>query len=200
MKVRVRSTAKNYCPVSRFSLINKVFEKLVNDRIVDHLEKCGLFSDFQYGFRSFWSTADLLTVVSDRIARAFNRYGATLALALNISKAFDRIWHAAFLHKLRGIVNIAEPCKCDICLVSRILWHQRINPLKEWRYYIWYSRATFCYDFSLQVYAAPFLWRLVGFIEKNIWCGVLEANKKQVPLKFRINSVNQILKNKEKVT
>ena len=121
MKVRVRSTAKNYCPVSRFSLINKVFEKLVNDRIVDHLEKCGLFSDFQYGFRSFRSTADLLTVVSDRIARAFNRYGATLALALNISKAFDRIWHAAFLHKLRGIVNIAEPCKCDICLVSRIL-------------------------------------------------------------------------------
>ena len=34
---------------------------------VDHLEKCGLFSDFQYGFRSSPSTADLLTSVSDRI-------------------------------------------------------------------------------------------------------------------------------------
>ena len=55
----------------------KVFEKLVNNRIVDHPEKCGLFSDFQYGFRSSRSTADLLTVVSDRIARAFNRSGAT---------------------------------------------------------------------------------------------------------------------------
>ena len=54
-----------------------VFEKLVNNRIVDHLEKCGLFSDFQYGFRSSRSTADLLTVVSDRIARAFNGSGAT---------------------------------------------------------------------------------------------------------------------------
>ena len=47
------------------------------DRIVDHLENCGLFSDFQNGFRSSQSTADLLTVVSDRIARAFNRSGAT---------------------------------------------------------------------------------------------------------------------------
>ena len=42
---------------------SKVFEKLVNNRIVDYLEICGLFSDFQYGFRSSWSTADLPTVV-----------------------------------------------------------------------------------------------------------------------------------------
>ena len=65
-----RSTAKNYHPVSLLSVVSKVFEKLVNNRIVDHLEKCGCFSDFQYGFRSSQSTADLLTVVSDRIARA----------------------------------------------------------------------------------------------------------------------------------
>ena len=68
-----RSTAKSYCPVSHLSVVNEIFEKLVNNRIIDHIEKCGLFSDFQYGFRSFQSTADLLTVVSDTIARAFNR-------------------------------------------------------------------------------------------------------------------------------
>ena len=71
------STAKNYRHVSLLSVVSKVLEKLVNNTIVDHLEKCGLFSDFQYGFRSSWSTADLLTVVSDRIAKAFNRSGAT---------------------------------------------------------------------------------------------------------------------------
>ena len=80
----------------------KVFEKLVNNRIIDHLEKCGLFSDLQYGFRSSRSTADLLTVVSDRIARAFNRSGATRAVALDISKAFDKVWHAGLLHKLKS--------------------------------------------------------------------------------------------------
>ena len=43
--------------------------------IFTSLEKCGLFSDFQYGFMSSRSTADLLTVVSDRIARAFTGLG-----------------------------------------------------------------------------------------------------------------------------
>ena len=47
-----RSTAKNYCLVSLFSVVSKVFEKLVNNRIVNQLEKCGLFPDFQYDFRS----------------------------------------------------------------------------------------------------------------------------------------------------
>ena len=94
-----RSTAKNYRPVSLLSVVSKVFENLVNNRIVDHLEKCGLFSDFQYGFRSSRSTSDLRTVVSDRIARAFYRSGATQAVALDISKAFDRVWHAGLLHK-----------------------------------------------------------------------------------------------------
>ena len=48
-----RSTAKNYRPVSLLSVVSKIFEKLVNNRIADHLEKCFLFSDFQCGFRSF---------------------------------------------------------------------------------------------------------------------------------------------------
>ena len=97
-----RSTAKNYCPVSLLSVVSKVFEKSVNNRIVDHLEKCDLFPDFQYGFRSSRSTAVLLTVVSDSIARAFNRSGTTRAVALDISKAFDRVWHAGLLHKLKS--------------------------------------------------------------------------------------------------
>ena len=97
--VRERSTAKNYNPVSLLSQASKVFEKLVNNRIVDHLEKCGLFSDFQDGFRSYRSTADLLKNVSDRIAGASNRSGSIRAVALD-TKAFDKVWHAGLLHKL----------------------------------------------------------------------------------------------------
>ena len=41
--VAERSTAKNYRSVSLLSMVSKVFAKLVNNRIVDYLEKCGLF-------------------------------------------------------------------------------------------------------------------------------------------------------------
>ena len=92
-----RSTAKNYRPISLLSVVSKVLDKLVNNTIVDHLEKCDLLSDFQYGFRSSQSTANLLTVVSDRIVGAFNRSWATQAVTLDISKAFDRVWHAGLL-------------------------------------------------------------------------------------------------------
>ena len=117
------STAKNYRPVSLLSVVSKVFEKLVNNRLVDHLEKCGLFSDFQYGFRSCRSIADLVTVVSDRIARAFNRSGATRAVAPDMSKAFDRVWDAGRLHKLKcyGISGQI------FGLISSFLSHRRLR-------------------------------------------------------------------------
>ena len=80
------STAKNYCPVSLVSVVSKVFEKLVSNRIVDHLEKCDLFSDFQYGFRSSWSTGDLLAVVSGVLLK-LNSYGI-LGQIFNVISSF----------------------------------------------------------------------------------------------------------------
>ena len=74
-----------------FSVVSKAFEKLVNNRIID-----------QHDFRSSLSTANCLTVVSDRIPRAFNRSGATRAVAIDIFKAFDRAWQASLLQKLKS--------------------------------------------------------------------------------------------------
>ena len=92
-----RSTDKNYHPVSLLSVVSKIVEKLVNNMII-----CTLFYGFWYKcFISFRSTADLLTAVSDRIARAFSRYGATWAAVLDISKAFDKVWYAGPLNKLK---------------------------------------------------------------------------------------------------
>ena len=75
---------------------------IVNNSLVDHLKKYGFFPDFQYGFRSSQSFAYLLTVVSDRIARVFNKSKTTRAVALDIAKAFGRVWHAVLLHKLKS--------------------------------------------------------------------------------------------------
>ena len=65
-----RSIAINYRFVNLLSVVSKVFEKLINNRIFDHLEKCGLFSDFHYGFRSSRLTADLLAF-NPNIGRLF---------------------------------------------------------------------------------------------------------------------------------
>ena len=79
-----------------------VFRNFMISVTPNNLEKCDLFSDFQYGSRSSRSTIDLLAVASDRIARVFNRSRATRAVALDISKAFDWVWHAGLLHKFKS--------------------------------------------------------------------------------------------------
>ena len=81
-------------------MVSEVFEKLVNNKVVNHLEKCDLFSVFKNGFSSSRSTAALLTAASDKNASAFNSSGATRAVAIDISKALNRIWHAGLLHKI----------------------------------------------------------------------------------------------------
>ena len=88
-KTRRLFLTKNYRLISLLSVVGKVFEKLINNGIADHLEKCGLFSDFQYGFRSSRSTTNLRTVVSYRIA--FKRSEAT------------RVWHLIYPRLLAGL-------------------------------------------------------------------------------------------------
>ena len=79
------------------------------------------FSDFQLGFRYSQSTADLLTVVSDRIARTFNKSEATRAVALDISKAFDWVWQVGLLHKCKSN-GISGQIFCLISSFLSIRW------------------------------------------------------------------------------
>ena len=61
-------------------------------KLLEWLQHFRMYFKHSYGFRSSRSTTDLLTIVSDRIATAFNRSGATQSVALDISKAgFDML-------------------------------------------------------------------------------------------------------------
>ena len=57
---------------------------------------------FFLGFKSSRSTSDLLTVVSDRIARDINRSEGTGTVAPGISKAFNTVWHVERIYKLNS--------------------------------------------------------------------------------------------------
>ena len=61
---------------------------------------------YKHDGRPSGSPADYLTVVSDRIAKAFNRSEDAQVIVLDISKAFDRVWHAGLLHKLNFRLDI----------------------------------------------------------------------------------------------
>ena len=127
------STARKYLPVSLFSVVSKVFDKFVNNQLVDHLRKCGLFSAFQYGLRSFWSTADLLTDASNGVSRDFNRSGATRAVLLGIFKAFDKVWHAVLLHKPKSCKISGQYLAlfCLVLLIDSFKWFCMVSPHKN---------------------------------------------------------------------
>ena len=76
------------------------------------------------------STADLLTVASDRITRAFNRSGATQSLALDISKAFDRVWDAGLLLKLKSYGISGQ----IFGLISSFLSKKRLQVVMDGKY------------------------------------------------------------------
>ena len=67
--------------------------------------------------------------MSDRIARAFNRSGATQTVALDISKAFDRVWHAGLLHKLRSYRILGQ----IFGLISSFLSNRRVRVVLNWK-------------------------------------------------------------------
>ena len=94
-----KSAPSQYRPISLLSIISKLFESVINKGVIDHLVKNNLLSDVQYGFRSSRSTADVLTVITHRISEAMAKGNHTRVVALDISKAFDKVWHKGLLHK-----------------------------------------------------------------------------------------------------
>ena len=79
--------------------VSKIFEKLVNNSHVEYLKKSDLLSNFQFGFRSFHLTVDLLTVASDRTSWVFCRFKTTETMALDMSKAFEMVMQTGLFHK-----------------------------------------------------------------------------------------------------
>ncbi|KAL7633754.1 UNVERIFIED_CONTAM: hypothetical protein RMT77_015708 [Armadillidium vulgare] len=106
------SQPSKYRPISLISVLSKVFESILNRKIWKHLNSSNLFSDRQYGFRKKRSTGDLLSLLSDSWSSILRHFGESFAVALGISKAFDRVWHKALIskHNSFGIY----PSLCDL--------------------------------------------------------------------------------------
>ena len=94
------SNPSNYRPIALTSAVAKVFETLLNSHFIKHLESNNLLLDHQYGFRKARSTGDLLSYLTHVWSSSLKNFGESFVVALDISKAFDRVWHKALLAKL----------------------------------------------------------------------------------------------------
>ena len=92
------SLAANYPPISLLSITYKLFERILLSRISPLAED--LLSSDQAGFRPQRSTCDQVSALSTYIENGFERNFKTGAVFLDLTAAYDTVWHTGLLVKL----------------------------------------------------------------------------------------------------
>ena len=95
-----KSNPSNYRPIALTFVLSKIMESIINKCLLSFLESSNLLSDHQYCFRCGRSTGDLLTYVTNLWSSALYSFGESRILTLDISKAFDRVWHKGLIANL----------------------------------------------------------------------------------------------------
>ena len=93
----------SFRPISLTSCVSKFFERIILSRLLFFLESNSILSPRQAGFRPGRSTQDQILYLSQSISDGFNkpRPGSwTIQSTIDVSKAFDSVWHPALFHKL----------------------------------------------------------------------------------------------------
>ena len=96
-----RQTKSNYRPISLLPICGKILEKIVFDQVYAFLNENNLLSKKQSGFRPGDSTIYQLLSITSTIYESFEKYDETRAIFLDISKAFDKVWHEGIIFKLK---------------------------------------------------------------------------------------------------
>ena len=99
----------NYRPISILPQFSKILEKLFLNRLISYIEKQQILVKNQFGFRKKHSTESALVTLIETVTDALENKESTVAIFLDLKKAFDTINHDILLDKMffygiRGIV------------------------------------------------------------------------------------------------
>ena len=96
-----------YRPISILSAISKVFEKIVYKNIYQHITDHSLLTEKQSGYRKNHSTELQLQYLTHNLYKSLDTGHDFTAIYLDISKYFDKIWHAGLLYKCQKEFGIS---------------------------------------------------------------------------------------------
>lgn len=91
---------ENYRPISLLCTLGKIAERVIHKRLSRLASDLGIIPDEQMGFRREHSTIHQLLRVTEFASTSLNWRNVTGAVFLDVSKAFDSVWHEGLIFKL----------------------------------------------------------------------------------------------------
>ena len=104
-KAKDKTLPENYRPISLLPIIAKLLDTLINNQLMSHLVHHNIISPTQYAFRPHSSTTLALQTIIDKIMKHKSGRTPTLAIYIDLSKAYDTISHEKLIHKLETEFN-----------------------------------------------------------------------------------------------
>ena len=92
---------RNYLPVSLLPICGKVFEHLIYNSLFEYFMENDLISPNQSGFKPGDSSTNQLVSITHEIYQSFDDGFEVRSVFLDISKAFDKVWHNGLIYKLK---------------------------------------------------------------------------------------------------
>lgn len=95
---------KSYRPISLLPVLSKLFEKVLHKRLICIISSKKLIPDHQFGFRSKHSTTEQVHRLVHLIEKSLEEKKVCSAVFLDVTKAFDKVWHEGLKHKLKQLL------------------------------------------------------------------------------------------------
>ena len=104
-KTNNKTLPQNYRPISLLPIIAKLLDTIINQQLMQHLLNHNIISPTQYAFRPHSNCTLALQTIIDNIVANKAKHNPTLAIYIDLSKAYDTISHKKLISKLKNEFN-----------------------------------------------------------------------------------------------
>ena len=99
----LKSAKENFRPISILPTISKVLESVIHERLLEHCTRNNVITERQAAYLKGDSTITQLLYIVHKIRSNWNKNMITHGLFLDVSSAFDKVWHSGLIAKLEQI-------------------------------------------------------------------------------------------------